>query len=68
MVPTAVICICMSVIKKRNKVALAGVSQFGSHMANQKVVVRFLVRAHAWVVGSVPGGGVCRKQPTDVSL
>ena len=30
--------------------------------------VRFLVRAHAWVAGSVPSQGACKRQLTNVSL
>ena len=33
-----------------------------------RLLVRFLVRAHAWVLGLVPGCGTCKRQPTDASL
>ena len=35
---------------------------------SERLLVRFLVRAHAWVTGSVPGHAVFNRQPTDVSL
>ena len=57
------------------KDALPGVAQCIEHwLVNQRVTrsqVRFLVRAHAWVVGQVPGGGNARgkRQPhIDVSF
>ena len=35
---------------------------------SKKSLVSFLVRAHAWVAGSVPGWGAYERQPIDVSL
>ena len=50
--------------------ALAGVAQWTEHGLRTKgLLVRFLVRAHAWVVGQVPNRGTCKRQPhIDVSL
>ena len=40
--------------------ALTSVAQLVGHRpAEQKVTIQFLVRAHAWVVGLVPGWGTC---------
>ena len=35
---------------------------------SKRLPVQFPVRAHAWVVGSVPGWGTCQRQQIDVSL
>ena len=35
---------------------------------NMGLQVQFPVRAHAWVVGSIPGWGEYRRQPFDLSL
>ncbi|KAF6109825.1 hypothetical protein HJG60_011016 [Phyllostomus discolor] len=35
---------------------------------SKRSLVRFLIRAHAWVAGLVPGWGVCKRQLIDVSL
>ena len=40
----------------------------GIILQTKMLQVRFLVRAHAWVVGSVPSRGVCRRPLIDVSL
>ena len=40
--------------------------------AKQKVAgsipIRFPIRAYAWVVGPIPGSGICERQPFNVSL
>ena len=43
----------------------------GNHTSKQEVtslIPGFPVSAHSWVSGSVPGGGMCERQPIDVSL
>ena len=48
-------------------IALAGVAQWTEWWpVNQRSPVRFLVRAHAWVVGQVPDQGVCERQRIDI--
>ena len=37
-------------------------------LQSKRLPVQFLVRAHAYVAGSVPGQGTCERQPIDVSL
>ena len=45
--------------------ALAGVAQWiECHSVNLRVAIRFLVRAHAWVVGQVPSRGHMRGNHT----
>ena len=49
--------------------APTGVPQLVGHCsAKQKELVRFPVRAHAWVAGLVPGQTMWERQPIDVSL
>ena len=49
--------------------ALTHVDHFVGHLsAKRKVATWFLIRAHAWVVGSVPGQGMYERQLIDVSL
>ena len=43
-------------------------SWLGAVLQSQWPLVRFPVRARAWVAGLDPGCGVCEKQPIDVSL
>ena len=40
----------------------------GIILQTEKSQVLFPVRAHAWIVGLVPGQGVFRRQVIDVSL
>ena len=51
-----------------NAVAPNGVAQRPGHRPVNQRVVRFPARARAWVVGQAPLLGVCKRQPTDVSL
>ena len=47
---------------------LAGVAQWIEHGPAKWLLVWFPVKAHAWIVGQVPSGGVCERQPhTDIS-
>ena len=58
-------------LKKREIQALMGAARLGwlgITLQREGLPVRFLVRAHAWVVGSVPGWGTNMRQLTDVSL
>ena len=34
----------------------------------KRLQIRFPVRAHAWLGGVIPGWGVCRRRPTEVSF
>ena len=44
--------------KKSNKKGLARwLSWLEHHLVHQRLRVQFLVRAHNWVVGSIPGSG-----------
>ena len=54
-------------LKKRKKIALTGIV-LGLVPQNKKSLVQFLVRAHAWVAGSVPNPGAYKRQIVDVSL
>ena len=47
---------------------LVWLSWLGIVPQSKRSLVQFLVRAHAWVVGSVPGQGMFERQPIDVSL
>ena len=47
--------------------ALAGVAQLATVPQSEASLFQFLVRAHAWVVGSVPGGGAYKRQLINVS-
>ena len=38
-------------------------SWWGIILQSERSLVQFPVRAHAWVAGSVPGWGMCGKQP-----
>ena len=42
--------------------------QLGVFLQSERSPVWFLVRAHAWVVGQVPGWGACERRLIDVSL
>ena len=42
--------------------------QLGVFLQSERSPVWFLVRAHAWVVGQVPGWGACERQAINVSL
>ena len=54
---------------KHIKRALAGVTQWIEHWpVDQRSLVRFLVRAHAWIVGLVPGWGHARGNYTLILL
>lgn len=56
----------------RISTALAGVAQLAGatecHPIQQKVAVRFPIRAHTQVSGSIPGWAAYGKQPVDGSL
>ena len=55
--------------KKKSKMLWPGGSGGWSVVPYAKMLqVLFPVRAHAWVVGSIPGQGAYRRQPIDVSL
>ena len=46
-------------LKKKGTLALAGVAQWiECRPANQRSLVQFPVRAHAWVASQVPGGRI----------
>ena len=48
---------------------LVWVSRLSAGLRTKRLLVRFPARAHAWVAGQVPSGGVHEKQQhTDVSL
>ena len=47
---------------------LARLSWLGIILQSKRYTVRFLVRAPAWVDGSVPGQGSSKRQPINVSL
>ena len=50
---------------KRNKLSLADVAQWLSvGLKTKGSLVRFPVRAHAWVIGQVPSGGRARAKQT----
>ena len=54
---------------KPHNSSLTGVAQLvGRRSANEMPPVLFLVRAYAWVAGSVPSQGACRRQLLNVSL
>ena len=54
---------------KKLGIALASVAQLvGASSVNQRVMVQFPVRAHAYLEDSVSGRGVCEKQLINVSL
>ena len=54
--------------------ALTGVIELVGHgLHSKRLLVQFLVRAHAWVAGSVPGQDAYKRQPmylshTDIPL
>ena len=54
-------------LKSQDGAALTGVTQLGSILQNERLLVRFLVRAHALVEGLVPGWGTYEGQPIDVT-
>ena len=56
-----------TIIIKRHPLALTGVGQWVGPQSEGSLV-RFLVRAPAWVVASVPSRGAHRSPETDVSL
>ena len=37
-------------------------------LQTERLLVRFLVRAHVWVVGLVLSQGVCKRKPITISL
>ena len=47
---------------------LVWLSGLGVVLQTERSRVRFPVRAHAWVAGSVPDWGAYERQPVDVSL
>ena len=56
---------CVAVALYLNKNGLAGVAQWNERRpANQRVAIRFPVRAHAWVAGQVPSKGRTRGNHT----
>ena len=48
--------------------ALTGVAWVGIVLQSKRSLVQFLVRAHAWAVGSVPSQGAYKRQPINVSF
>ena len=56
-------------LKGMNKPCLVWLSGLSAGLRTKGSLVQFPVRAHAWVAGQVPSGGVHERQPhTDVSL
>ena len=45
-------------------------AQMGIVPQSEWLPIEFLVRAHAWVAGQVPGAGLgmCERQPINISL
>ena len=47
---------------------LVWLSGLSASLQTEGLPIRFLVRAHAWVLGLVPGSGMYGRQLIDVSL
>ena len=47
---------------------LMWLSWLGLVLQSERTLFQFLVRAHAWVIGSASGQDTCERQPINVSL
>ena len=52
----------------KNQLWLVWLSWLEVISQSKRLPVQFLVRAHAWVAGSIPGQGVCQRHSINVSL
>ena len=57
-----------NLLKKHQGAWLMRLSWLGVVLQSKGSLVRFPVRAYAWVAGLVPGGGAQERQPIDVSF